>query len=195
MKEFNTTGICVPSMHYMVDVGEKIAEIKKLIDKGSYFTINRGRQYGKTTMLYEIRRHLSDEYLVIKISFEGLGDESFSSAKEFCATLLKLISRSLLGLSVSAEKGYAEKWLNKGVVNFDSLCEHITVLTQNKKIILMIDEVDRTSNNQVFLHFLSMLRKKFLAARAGDDTTFHSVILAGVHDIKNIKSRIGQFTA
>jgi hypothetical protein len=56
--------------------------------------------------------------------------------------------------------------------------------------VLLIDEVDRTSNNRVFLQFLSTLRKKFLARDGGDDYTFHSVILAGVYDIKNIKLKM-----
>ena len=51
MKEFNTTAVCVPSKHYMVDVTDKVQEIKALVDAGKYFTINRARQYGKTTTL------------------------------------------------------------------------------------------------------------------------------------------------
>ena len=41
MKEFNTTAVCVPSKHYMVDVTDKVQEIKALVDAGKYFTINR----------------------------------------------------------------------------------------------------------------------------------------------------------
>ena len=52
MKEFNTTAICVPELHYMVDTTEKMQQIEKLIAQGNYFTINRARQYGKTTMMY-----------------------------------------------------------------------------------------------------------------------------------------------
>ena len=51
MKEFNTTGPCVPSKHYMVDISQKVREIERLVDAGKYFTINRARQYGKTTTL------------------------------------------------------------------------------------------------------------------------------------------------
>lgn len=51
MKRFNTTAVCIPSKHYMVDLSERVKEIKKLVDDGKYFTINRARQYGKTTTL------------------------------------------------------------------------------------------------------------------------------------------------
>ena len=50
-KRFNTTGACFPEQHYMVDITEQLAAIKKMIDCGDYFVINRGRQYGKTTTL------------------------------------------------------------------------------------------------------------------------------------------------
>ena len=48
MKEFNTTGVCISEKHYMVDVSDKVEKIKRLVDEGKYFTINRARQYGKT---------------------------------------------------------------------------------------------------------------------------------------------------
>ncbi len=51
MKSFNTTAVCVPSKHSMVDLTERVKEIKKLVDAGKYFTINRARQYGKTTTI------------------------------------------------------------------------------------------------------------------------------------------------
>lgn len=40
MKVFNTTAVCIPSKHYMVDICGKVAEIKQLVDNGKYFTIN-----------------------------------------------------------------------------------------------------------------------------------------------------------
>ncbi len=42
----------------------------------------------------------------------------------------------------------------------------------------------------MFLTFLGMLRNKYLKRNKGQDHTFHSVILAGVHDIKTPKSKI-----
>ena len=190
MKKFTVTGNCVPGKDYMVNISGKIAQIKKIIDSENYFTINRARQYGKTTTLYELRRCLPNEYTVIKISFEGLGDESFESAEKFCPMFTELITRALQSPSVDVEQEYIEKWENAGVTDFKSLSRHITKMCKDKKLVLMIDEVDRTSNNRVFLHFINMLRDKFLARRNGDDYTFQSVILAGVYDIKNIKLKL-----
>jgi len=188
MKRFNVTGICVPEKHYMVDIGGKIAQIKKLVDNESYFTINRARQYGKTTTLHELEKKLAGEYTVVSISFEELGDESFASAERFCPVFIRQIVRALR--FTSAEPEYIEQWADYNIADFDSLGEHITKMCENKKVVLLIDEVDKTSNNRVFLHFLSTLRGKYLKAQKGKDHTFHSVVLAGVYDIKNIKVKM-----
>lgn len=42
-KRFNTTGVCVPRKHYMVNIENKLNEIIELIDNECYFTINRPR--------------------------------------------------------------------------------------------------------------------------------------------------------
>ena len=57
-----------------------------------------------------------------------------------------------------------------------------------RPIVLMIDEVDSVRNNQVFVEFLALLRKYYL--NRDDTPIFHSVILAGVYDIKNLKLKL-----
>ena len=79
MKRFNLTGVCVPDKHYMIDLSEKIDIITRdYIEQGAYFTINRARQYGKTTMLSALARRLAGNYLVIRLSFEGIDDSNFN---------------------------------------------------------------------------------------------------------------------
>ena len=71
-KKFNITGSCNPERHYMVNSKARFETVENLIDAGEYFTINRARQYGKTTTLYMIWRRLSDRYLVVPLSFESV---------------------------------------------------------------------------------------------------------------------------
>lgn len=75
---------------------------------------------------------------------------------------------------------------------FEYLGEKITQLCQSseKEILLFVDEVDKSLDNQVFLHFLGMLRNKYLFRESGRDYTFKSVILAGVYDVKNLKVKL-----
>jgi hypothetical protein len=41
MKKLNTTAVCIPSRHYMVDLSKRVAEIKKMVGAGEYFTIKQ----------------------------------------------------------------------------------------------------------------------------------------------------------
>ena len=125
-KKFCTTGTCIPEKNYMVDLSNRIQQIiNQYIESGQYFTINRARQYGKTTLLYLLEKELrKQDYLVLSLSFEAA------------------------------------------------------------------DEVDKSSYNQIFLSFLGLLREKYLKCQQGKDVTFHSVILAGVYDIKTLKLKL-----
>ena len=58
-KIFNVSADCKPSLHYMVDITERLQKIKEFVDRGEYFTINRARQYGKTTTLRALKKYLS----------------------------------------------------------------------------------------------------------------------------------------
>jgi hypothetical protein len=191
-KEFNVTGTCIPEMHYMVDTSNKIDLVIKLIEKGKYFVINRPRQYGKTTTLYMLERTFAkkEDYLVISISFEGIGDLVFESEERFARAFIGIIADSLFFQSESLANYLEDEKYN--LKSFNELSRFLTkfIRKTNKKVILLIDEVDKSSNNQLFLSFLGMLRNKYLLRNTGKDVTFHSVILAGVHDVKSLKAKI-----
>lgn len=61
-------------------------------------------------------------------------------------------------------------------------------IASNKPVVVIIDEVDQAGNYDSFVKFLGLLRDKYL--HRVDMPTFHSVILAGVYDIKNLKLKI-----
>lgn len=46
-RRFNVTGVCNPQKHYMVKLDDRLKKIREdYVEEGSYFVINRGRQYG-----------------------------------------------------------------------------------------------------------------------------------------------------
>ena len=189
-KRFNITGSCNPERHYMVDTEKRFKAVEGLIDGGAYFTINRARQFGKTTMLQMIRRRLSDKYLIIKTSFEGLGDESFKSIPVFVNTFCSLMTNFLQ--NIGEEQNVWKFFDHKDLTSFEELSKVITCFceTSPKPVVLLIDEVDKSSDNQMFLNFIGMLRNKYLERNEGLGNTFHSVVLAGVYDIKNLKLKL-----
>ncbi len=192
MKKFNTTGVCIPEKHYMADVSKKIKEIKKMVKEGKYFTINKPRQSGKTTILYLLEKNLmKDDYVPILISFEGIGDEVFNSEKTFIKAFINLMKKDLSFKSEHNKLNFDQRKIDN-LDNFADLNNYLFEFVDKaeRKIVLMIDEVDKSSNNQLFLSFLGLLRDKFIKAQADRDKTFYSVILSGVHDVKNLKLKL-----
>ena len=55
---FNTEGQCELEEHYMIRLDDRLEKIKRLfIDRGKYFVINKGRQYGKTTTVRALLKY------------------------------------------------------------------------------------------------------------------------------------------
>ena len=184
----------------MVDLGSRLEEIKALVADGAYFTINRARQYGKTTILNALANYLSKEYLVVSMDFQAIGNDSFQNeaafSRAFAVLFLKEMAffedtlseqeKSALAQIQDIASGQGKEVLLIDL--FSSLmifCKHSSL-----PILLMIDEVDSAANNQVFLDFLAQLRNYYLDREKKKIKTFQSVILAGVYDVKNLKRKI-----
>lgn len=88
-KYFNTTGLCTPGRHFMVNMESRIKSVKKYIERGEYFTINRARQYGKTTLIHLLEKALTEEYFVLSLSFEGIEKEGFEEVNSFCQRICR----------------------------------------------------------------------------------------------------------
>ncbi len=191
---FNTEGSCNPEEHYMVKLDRRLEQIKKmLVDRKKYFVINRGRQYGKTTTLRSLKKYLSEEYFVVSLDFQELGTAEFADEMTFARAFAKVFMRSskISGLTDTGElleslAGFTER--KDSCLNDLFECLSRLCAGSPRPIVLMIDEVDSASNNQVFVEFLALLRKYYL--NRDETPIFHSVILAGVYDIKNLKLKL-----
>ncbi len=191
-KRFNVTGNCYPDLHYMMDISAKMKKVMELIDYGDYFTINCPRQYGKTTLLEVIEANLrkSEEYLPILLTFENIDDDLNENRTSLAVTFVRKIKDNLVKVYPQLENE-----LENIVQKTDSMLELSHSITEivnlvDRKIILLVDEVDASSNYVPFLKFLSVLRAKYLRRFTPLDYTFHNVILAGIHDIKSLKYKI-----
>ena len=174
----------------MVDVGGRVEQIvRDFVGPGKYFVVNRARQYGKTTMLEALGRALEPDHLVVQDTFagrSGLFDSAFALATGFTRTMARAVAAVDQAL-VAALAAPIDP-----VLPFDDLGERITRLCQtvDRPVVVLIDEVDRASDYEVFIGFLGLLREKYIQREARRIATFHSVVLAGVHDIKNLKQRV-----
>ena len=109
--------------------------------------------------------HAFANVMLEALEINGLGDR-----KELIEPLTEILDRD----------GNSLKDL---FVRLSRMCKNST-----QPVVLMIDEVDSASNNQVFVDFLAQLRGYYLAW--DDMPIFHSVILAGVYSIKNLKLKL-----
>ena len=100
---------------------------------------------------------------MISHSFEA-ADEYFQSLSSLAEGLIMDIGECLRNQNIPED--ILNEWLSPISEKFpmrslgmkiSALCRH-----SKKKIVLMIDEVDKSSDNQVFLHFLGMLRNKYI---------------------------------
>ena len=197
VRYFNVTGACYSDEHYMINLDKRLQTIKHMIEQGKYITINRARQYGKTTTLWALQTYLQKEYSVILMDFQRMSTVVFQDeitfAKAFLKDFLKVIRNENMKICGLPQQVLAEVELHGAKQNYNlrELFEDLSELCNKaeKKLVLVIDEVDSASNNNVFLDFLSQLRDMYNTRRV--KPTFQSVILAGVYDIKNLKGKIG----
>ena len=194
-RRFNVTGSCNPQWHYMVRLDERVKRIKEdYVDYGSYFVINRGRQYGKTTTLRALAKYLEEEYLVFSLDFQQMGTKTFADetafSRGFLDRLLAELRKADTEDKIKMREMLSDFRDNSSNIILDGLFSFLSSMCESCEfpIVLIIDEVDSASNNQVFIDFLAQLRGYYL--RREDMPTFHSVILAGVYDIKNLKLKL-----
>jgi len=199
IRTFNTTGVCNPEQHYMVDLAERLAQVRILVDAGSYFTINRARQFGKTTTLNALTGYLNHEYYVVSMDFQmQMSNAKFKNENSFALAFAKAFIASFR-VNKKSEGSVYEAAISRFAESFSiapenyelvELFQALSALCGDlpEDVVLMIDEVDSATNNQVFLDFLAQLRGYYI--NRSRFATFKSVILAGVCDIKNLRRKL-----
>ena len=198
MREFNTTGLCVPRKHYMVDISGRVAQMRAMVERGDYFCVNRARQYGKTTTLAALRRALEGGFAVASLDFQALSHADFATEGAFVGAFAReVLNKSAYG-ALELPKGAAEQLERlRGAraegLRLSDLFAALALWNREspRPVVLIVDEVDSATNNQVFLDFLAQLRLQYLMRE--DDPSFpafRSVVLAGVTDVKHLKAKI-----
>ena len=136
---------------------------------------------------------MQPEYLVISLDFQRLSHKDFEKEDVFVAAVCREILKKLR--RVEEVDDVLEKFQQlfgsdsqERSLSFLFDCFNFLCDTSIKPIVLMIDEVDSATNNQVFLDFLAQLR--FCYIERDEMAVFQSVILAGVYDIKYIKQKL-----
>lgn len=183
---FNTTGLCDPRKHYMVDPFRGIFDsVYRLIEAEQYFLVHAPRQTGKTTFLHQLAHRLNREgaYTACVVSLESAGYPSITveKANKVFASSLYMASELFLpeaerpadpALKPSSEalfQEYLTEWAS----------------AQPKPLVLLIDEVDALYDD-VLIAVLRQLRNGFQHRPRNFP---QSVALVGLRDIREYRMR------
>jgi hypothetical protein len=192
MRKFNITGKIIPELHYYVDLTPQIKKLMAMAAEGTYFVINRPRQFGKTTVLdfFARRLQVSKDFVPTLISFESFTQRFDITEAEFYSEVADLVVEELEQVVSLPERRRSAAPANPRRTFFKwlrDLCEFLP-----RKLVLLIDEIDAVPET-VVIGFLAGLREMFL--KRDHKPAPYAVCLAGVHDIKNLKARYRKETA
>lgn len=139
-----------------------------------------------------MEEYLKNDYIVVSMDFQGLSASEFAMEGAF----VKAFARELwmnqdiqhyMSEDIQIEIKEFKKSVNFVMADLFA-CISEWCMESERLVVLLIDEVDQASNNQIFLDFLAQLRLYYL--KRVKRPTFQSVILAGVHDIRNLRQKI-----
>jgi len=179
---FNTTGLCNPQDHYMVDPFRGMYdEIARLIDAKQYYLIHAPRQTGKTTFLHQLAKRLNREgkYISLVFSVESAGVPDFSEQlanERMVESVWRMCSFFLPENEWPAPPDHPV-----------SLQKYLSAWSQSqaKPLVLLIDEADSLWDN-VLVSFLRQLRDGF---QIRPHSFPQSIALVGLRDIREYKMK------
>ena len=183
---FNTTGLCNPESHYMVNPFRDLyPDVLHLIQSKQYFVLHAPRQTGKTTFLHALAHRLNreGEYVSVVCSLESAGYPSISveAANEvFIGAVYRMASFFL-------EEQYLPPNPTAYKADHSLFGQYLTDWCQSldKPLVLLLDEVDSLYDD-VLISTLRQLRDGF---QARPHNFPQSVALVGLRDIREYRLR------
>ena len=185
-KYFNTTGLCNPERHYMVDPFRNMYDnIHILIEDMQYYLIHAPRQTGKTTFLHALAHRLNKEgnYIAVVCSLESAGYTSISVETANEVFIQSLYQTAKVFLSAEWMPPNPESYSPSNFLFRNYLtawCESL-----NKPLVLLLDEVDALYDD-VLISTLRQLRDGF---QTRPKHFPQSIALVGLRDIRDFRTR------
>jgi hypothetical protein len=187
VRYFNTSGPCVPELHYMLPPEPRLPKARELIEQDRYFVVHAPRQTGKTTTLGTLARDLNGEGRRVALLFSC---ERAEAARDDYGASETLV------LSAIAEEAIAQglppelmppPWpdsppgarLHAGLASWARACP--------LPIVLFFDEIDAL-RGQSLISVLRQLRDGF-RSRPGSFPA--SVVLCGLRDVRDYRAAAG----
>ncbi|MBX2927701.1 MAG: ATP-binding protein [Saprospiraceae bacterium] len=183
---FNTTGLCNPEKHYMVDPYRGLHDdIMRLIEAEQYFVVHAPRQTGKTTFLHQLAHRLNREgtYVSTVCSLESAGYPSIPVEDANEVFIRSLYQNAAVFLEGAAMPPDPYGYPRSAQLFKQYLSDWSRAL--DKPLVVLIDEVDALYDD-VLISTLRQLRDGF---QARPKNFPQSIALVGLRDIREYRIR------
>jgi type II secretory pathway predicted ATPase ExeA len=179
---FNTAGVCIPGEHYMLPPERRLGRVMELIDEGKFFTLQSGRQTGKTTSARWLARHYNegDRYRAIWVDVQAAREEPDPAAAFL--TVVEALDHGVqtwlgdVGLPAASVRSLEnpKTVIRRYLQDLATRCP--------RPLVVLIDEADGLVG-AAMVSFLTQLRLGYLDR---DITPFpHSVALIGARAVRD----------
>ena len=182
---FNTTGHCLAEKHYMIPAGRRLSQIRDLIDGELYFVIHAPRQTGKTTLLRNLSRELTEEgrYAAVATTLESFTEPSVA---EMMPQILRKLERDAeYQLPQECQPPKSVEFAGEPAI---ALSGFLTAWcrTIDRPLVVFFDEADAIPG-PVLLSLLRQLRDGYTSRPAPFP---HSVALVGLRNLRDYRIQI-----
>ena len=182
---FNTTGPCLADKHYMIPPDRRLSQVRDLIDGEHFFVIHAPRQTGKTTLLRNLSRELTQEgqHAAVTISLESFTSPDVAEMMPQILRRLEYIAQQQLpeGLRPPSAES-AAKSPHVGLSAF--LAEWSGSI--DRPLVVFLDEIDSVPG-PLLISILRQLRDGYTSRPAPFP---RSVALVGLRDVRDYKIQI-----
>jgi hypothetical protein len=183
---FNTTGLCNPEQHYMVDPFRDLyPDVSRLIANSQYFVLHAPRQTGKTTFLHQLAHRLNREgqYVSVVCSLESAGYQGVSVEDANLIFIKSLYRNAELFVQSACMPPDPYSYPHGAHLLRQYLSDWCRSL--EKPLVLLLDEVDSLYDD-VLISTLRQLRDGF---QTRPRLFPQSVALVGLHDVRDYRLR------
>jgi hypothetical protein len=179
---FNTAGPCVPGEHYMLPPSLRLGRVRELVDEGKYFTLQSGRQTGKTTSAQWLVDHYNagERYRAIWVDIQAAREEPDLAAafRTVIGAFDVAVQQSLGDVGVPAE--LARSLDDPRTVVLRYLRD--LAARSPRPLVVLIDEADSLVG-PAMVSFLTQLRNGYIAR---SKIPFpHSLALIGARSVRD----------
>lgn len=188
MRYFNTSGPCLPELHYMLPPEPRLPGARELIEQGQYFVVHAPRQTGKTTTLNALARDLTAAGRHVALLFscetaEPAGDDYGAAGGAILGSIAAEASIQGLPAELMPPSPWPdaapESRLKAGLTAWARECP--------LPIMLFFDEIDAL-RGQSLISVLRQLRDGF---RSRPKSFPASVVLCGLRDVRDYRIASG----